>query len=417
MVYRDVLPNGLRVITYPMPNVYSVTTGIWVATGSRYEEKHLNGISHFLEHMLFKGTEKRSAKEIVEAMESVGGMMNAFTSKEHTCYYTKSLSENFSLSMELLADMYLHSTFLKEEFDKEKNVILEEISMYEDSPEDVAHELFDRIIWPENSYGWPIIGNLQTVGDMTRDDLYQYYKSVYVPENTVIVVAGNITREQVLQEVDKYFRNFKGSYNHILGSQPVPQAGQSFVHKDIEQMHLCIGVPGVSTTDPDLYKVLLLANALGGGASSRLFQAAREERGLTYSIYSFHNGYTQAGEFLCYAATTPAKMSEVVEVISKQLSNIVKKGFTKDEIERSKQQLKGSLLMSLENSSSVMSRLGKSELSYGKIITIEENVQKLLAVTADEVNDMAKKLLEPQKLIYSAVGPQEFPITLEEVLA
>ena len=415
MIFRDILPNGLRIITAPMPHVYSVTASIWVATGSRYEQESLNGVSHFLEHMLFKGTTNRTAKQIVEAMESVGGMMNAFTSKEHTCYYTKSLSEDLNLSMELLADMFLNSTFLPEEFAKEKNVILEEINMYEDSPEDVAQELFDHIIWPQNSYGWPIIGNLQTVGDLSREELYQYYKTVYVPEHTIIVVAGNVTRQQVLEQVNRYFSSFAGNRKPLLAAVPQPGVGQSFVFKDIEQMHLCLGFPGVAIDDDDLYKAMLLANALGGGASSRLFQAAREERGLTYSIYAYHNSYTQAGEFFCYAATTAAKMKEVVSVIGEQMSHVLQKGFAEEEIERSKQQLKGSLLMSMENSSSVMSRLGKSELSYGKIITVEETVKKLLAVTLEDVNAMAKKLFRKDKLVLSSVGAKEVAIRLEEI--
>lgn len=407
MVYRDILPNGIRVLTEPLNHLHSVATGIWTGVGSAHESDDLAGISHFLEHMMFKGTATRNAKQIAEVMESVGGQMNAFTSKEHTCYYTKCLDEHFALSLELLADIYLHSLFDRVEFEREKNVILEEINMYEDTPDDVANELFMDTLWSGHTYGRPIIGSKKSVSNIKRDDLYKYYLKNYRPQSTVITVAGNVTREQVLAEVEKYFAGFKGQKEEKFIADLTTNSGQAYVYKDIEQMHLCVGVPGLREQDKDYYAANVLCAALGSGASSRLFQEAREKRGLAYSIYAYHGSYSLGGYMMAYASTSPKNLDQMLSVIMEQIADIKERGLHEEELQRTKQQLKGGMLLSLENTSNVMSRIGRMELSWGRVRTIEETLNQLMNVTMEDINRVAQRLFVADKFVLSLVGPQE----------
>lgn len=407
MAYKDVLPNGMRIVVEEMPHLYSVSTGIWVQTGAAHEEPQEGGISHFLEHMLFKGTEKRNAKEIAIAMEEVGGQINAFTSKEQTCYYTKCLDENFELSLDLLSDMYLNSLFDEQEFAKEKNVILEEINMYEDTPDDLVHDLFASTLWKGHAYGRSVIGTKETVGDMTRDQLAAYCRKTYLPANTVLAVAGNVRRQDVYEKAAKYFDHNNDLEREIVHDQLLPQASSSFIQKDIEQMHLCLGIPGLKEDDKDYYIASVLTSALGGGASSRLFQEAREQRGLTYSIYSHMAAYSLGGYLVSYASTSPNKLEEVLQVILKEMMDIAQNGMSSEELERSKSQLKGGLLLGMENTSNVMTRLGRMETSLGRLESTDQVVQKLMAVTCDDIRRVASELFVPEKFVLSLVGPEE----------
>lgn len=415
MIYKDTLPSGLRVITMEMPYLYSVTAGIWVSTGSCYETDKLAGVSHFLEHMLFKGTEKRNSREIAEALEAVGGQMNAFTSKENTCYYIKVLGEHFPLGMDILGDMYRHSTFLPEEFQRERGVILEEINMYEDNPDDLVGEIFNQVMWPEHPYGLPIIGTTESVGQMERDDMVAYYQKTYVPAHTVVVVAGNIKREQVLSEVAKALDGVTGQWEKPLLASPVAHSGQTYTYKDIEQAHICLGVPGIAGDDPDLYVLNVLVNALGGGVSSRLFQEAREKRGLAYSIYAYTNTYIKGGNVFCYASASPKKAAEALKIMGHEMADIAAHGLQEKEINCSKEQLKGGLLLSMESTASLMNRLGKLESNYGQFLTVEEAVEKVMAVTAEDVRRVAAQLFVPEKLVFSQVGPAEMKVNLGEL--
>ncbi|MGI6361104.1 MAG: M16 family metallopeptidase [Bacillota bacterium] len=407
MTYRDILPNGIKVITEPLDHLHSVTTGVWSTVGSVYEREQFAGVSHFLEHMMFKGTPTRSSREISETLDAVGGQLNAFTSKEHTCYYAKCLAEDFALSLDLLSDMYLHSTFDEQEFLKEQKVILEEIKMYQDSPDDVASEQMIRHLWAQHPYGRPIIGSEKSVGEMNRDDLYRYYLQQYRPHQTIISVAGNVTHQQVLQEVKRCFGDFQGESN----STPLPQltahGGQAYTYRDIEQTHLCLGVPGLHETHADFSAATLLSAALGGGASSRLFQEAREKRGLAYAIYSYHCGYLLGGYFLSYASTRPQNVQEIVPVILEQMAEIREKGVTEEELQRLKQQFKGSMLLGLENTSNVMNRLARMEMIWGRLRSVEESVAALLAVTTNDIKRVAGELFQADKVILSLVGKKE----------
>ena len=416
MVHKDILDNGVRVVTEYMPYVRSVSSGIWVNVGASHERAGLGGVSHFIEHMLFKGTEKRTAKEIAEAFDDIGAHANAFTSKEHTCYYTRCLDENFSLSLDILFDMYLNSAFDEKEFGREKDVILEEISMYEDTPDDLVQELFTSTLWQGHAYGLPTIGTKQTVNDMTVDRMTDYYHRAYCPESTIISVAGNIKREVVLEEINKYFENIKRNRDVEDYQEPEAKVKNSYIYKDIEQIHVCLGSPAIKETDDDYYAATLMNLAMGGGAGSRLFQEAREKRGFCYSIYSFMSAYSKGGYLASYASTNPKKLSDLVKVIMEVIADIRENGITENELKRSKQQLKSGLLMSMENSSNVMNRLGRLEMTYGKLFTIEEIVDKVMRVEAEDIMRVSKRMFAKDKFVLATVGPKEKQFDLAKLI-
>lgn len=413
---KDVLENGVRVLTEYMPYVRSVSSGIWVDVGAAHEKAQVGGVSHFLEHMLFKGTEKRSAKEIAEAFDDIGAHANAFTSKEHTCYYTRCLDENFAFSLDILFDMYLNSVFEKKEFEREKDVILEEISMYEDTPDDLAQELFNSTLWHGHAYGLPTIGTRETVNDLTNEKLRDYYRQAYAPASTIIAVAGNIPREKVLEEVTKHFGTFQGNRQVETYGEPVARTANAFIYKDIEQMHVCLGCPAIKETDDDYYAATILNIALGGGAGSRLFQEAREKRGFCYSVYSFLSAYAESGYLAAYASTNPKKLVELIKVIMAEIGGIKEKGLLDSEIERAKQQLKSGLLMSMENSGNVMNRLGKMEIAYGRLLSIEEIVEKVMKVESKDIIRVAKRIFGKDKFTLALVGPEEKQFDLSGML-
>ncbi|MEL7564309.1 MAG: pitrilysin family protein [Dehalobacterium sp.] len=417
MLHKDILSNGIRVVTEELSFVHSVSIGIWVGTGSRYEDKSNHGISHFLEHMLFKGTKNRTAKQIAESLETVGGQINAFTAKEYTCYYAKVLNDHFDLATDVLADMLLNSLFRTEDMEKERNVILEEIKMYEDTPDELVHDVYSKTMWQIDPLGQSIIGTSDSVGKISLEQLVSYYKSTYVPQNVVIAVAGNIKREVVLNKLEELFSQLSGEKPKTNLVTPQAFSNTAFVPKDIEQMHICLGFPGLPSQHDSIYALTVLNHVLGGGLSSRLFQEIREERGLTYSIYSYHSGYSNTGLFGVYAGTSEQNAEEVVEIVLKQIENIKLKGITREELENTKEHIKGTILLSLENSSNRMNRLGKSEISFGRIITPEEVVEKVMKVTHDNIIDIALKIFGWENLAFAAVGPKEPNFNLKQMIS
>ena len=400
MISKDILPNGMRVVIEELPYVHSASIGIWVGTGSRHEAPEILGVSHFLEHMCFKGTKNRTAKQIAESLEEVGGQLNAFTSKEHTCYYAKVLSEDFDLAADVLADMFLNSLFSAADIKKEKNVIMEEIKMYEDTPDELVHDLYTATVWADDSLGQQIIGTAETVGQTKRSQLNDYFKSRYFPENVVVAVAGNVQWAAVIDKISKLFAGFRRKGRVMENGEVKASSGSKFVYKDIEQVHLCLGVPGLSQKDEDIYVLHVLNNILGGGVSSRLFQEVREDRGLTYTIYSYHSAHTNAGLFGIYAGTSAETASEVVDISLGQILDIRNNGVTPEELRRTKQQIKGNLLLGLESVSGRMTRIGKSELSMGKIITPEEIVEKVMAVSNEAVIALAGRMFSAGKILH-----------------
>jgi predicted Zn-dependent peptidase len=406
MTYRRTLSNGVRVVGEEIPSMRSVSIGVWIATGSRYENIHNNGISHFLEHMLFKGTERRTAREIAEVFDGIGGQVNAFTSKEYTCYYAKVLDEHFGLAVETLSDMLFHSKFAPEEIEKEKKVVIEEIRMYEDEPDELVMDVLAEGVYSGHPLGYTILGLEDNLRAFSRNDIQAYVSDRYKPSNMVVAVAGNISEEQAIAEVEQYFSTARA---HTEGDEPqltVPTftRGLSVRQKDIEQAHICLAAAGLPAGHEDLYALVLLNNALGNSTSSRLFQEVREDRGLAYSVFSFHTAYKDCGMFGIYTGTSPEHVAEVISIIDRICEDVAEHGLTEEELRKGKEQVKGSMMLSLESTSSRMSRLGKNELVLGREVTLDETLRGIQNVTAADVQRVARAILT-QRFALAAVGP------------
>ncbi|MFC5448392.1 M16 family metallopeptidase [Paenibacillus aestuarii] len=385
------LHNGLRVVMEQIPTCRSVSFGIWVKTGSRNEKLDNNGISHFIEHMLFKGTERHTAKDIAEIFDGIGGNVNAFTSKEYTCYYAKVLDEHLPLAMDVLADMFFNSTFDEGEMEKEKNVIYEEISMYEDTPDDLVHDLVAKAAYGTHALGYTILGTQDNLSKMKPDDLRNYMKHFYNTENTVLSIAGNID-DSVKALIEQHFGNFVQSGAETEYDAPDFLGDLIFHAKKTEQNHICLSLPGLSLQEDNLYPMVLLNNAIGGGMSSRLFQEIREKRGLAYSVYSYHSSHIDSGMFTIYTGTAPKQTDEVLKVTLELLHDIAVKGMTDNELKKGKEQLKGSLILSLESTGSRMNRLGKNELMTGKHYSLDEMIARIESVQMEHVRALTKTL-------------------------
>ncbi|MBN2984029.1 insulinase family protein [Cohnella algarum] len=399
------LKNGLRVMIESIPTSRSVAFGIWVRTGSRNETPDNNGISHFIEHMLFKGTERFSAKEIADRFDGIGGNVNAFTSKEYTCYYAKVLDQHLPIAVDVLSDMFFRSQMADEELAKEKNVILEEISMYEDTPDDTVHDLASRASFGDHPLAYPILGTAELLNAMGPQDLRGYMKDRYRIENTVVSLAGNVN-ESVLELLEKHFGHFDVRGSDAALHAPKFRSDALFHKKKTEQNHLCLTFPGCAIDDPKLYAMILLNNSIGGGMSSRLFQEIREKRGLAYSVYSYHTSYADSGLLTVYAGTAPKQTRDVYDLTMEMLQELRDKGLTEAEVVRGKEQLKGNLILSLESTSSLMNRIGKNELMLGRHFTLDEMLERIDSISMEDVKGMLEKVMaEPCSI--ALVGGQE----------
>ncbi|MDU4959851.1 MAG: pitrilysin family protein [Sporomusaceae bacterium] len=413
MYEKSVLANGIRVVTETMPHLRSVTLGAWVATGSRYEHAGNQGISHFIEHLVFKGTASRSAKAIAEEVDSVGGQLNAFTSKEYTCFYMKSLDTHLELAVDLLSDMLLNARFDPDDINKEQGVVLEEYNMYEDSPDELVHDLYVQEIWRNHPLGQSILGTRQSIGAFDRAKILDYRQQYYIPGNLVIAAAGNLTHAQVVRLCERYFGCMRGSTVNPVDPaalQPCYQAASSQRLKDTEQAHICLGVPGYRYEADEIYSLHLLNNLLGGSMSSRLFQSIREDRGLAYSVYSYQSSYRDTGLLTIYAGTRPENVSQVLELIRLNLQELGRDGVSAAELSKAKEQLKGNLLLGLESSSSRMSRLGTQEMTVGKYVTLDEVIAKIDRVTATDIAAVAGSLFQPELISCFVLGPEQTPV-------
>ncbi len=393
MITRYTCANGVRIVLEPMSTVRSVAIGVWIGTGSRHESAQNNGISHFLEHMFFKGTEKHTAREIAEAFDSIGGQVNAFTSKEYTCYYAKVLDDHASFALDMLADMFFHSAFVKEELEKERNVVCEEIKMYEDTPDDLVHDLLGRASYGEHPLGYSILGTEQTLSTFESDTLRNYVNSSYTPDCVVISVAGNID-DTFIQQIEKYFGTYQGTSTGKETTVPVFHTNKIAKQKETEQAHLCLGFEGLPIGHDDTYSLIVLNNILGGSMSSRLFQEVREQRGLAYSIYSYHSSFLDGGTLAIYGGTGNQQLDVLFETIQQTLKQLKNEGITKKELHNCKEQLKGSLMLSLESTNSRMSRNGKNELLLRKHRTLDEIVESVNAVTKEKVDGLARQIFK-----------------------
>lgn len=418
MYEKHRLSNGVRIVAERIPYAYSAVIGIWVRTGSRFEHEENQGVSHFIEHLFFKGTSNRTAKQIAEELEALGGTLNAFTAKEYTCFYAKVLAEHLPVALDLLTDMFFNSLFAEGDIEKERNVILEEIKMYEDTPDELIHDLFAANLWQTHPLGYPILGSAESVEKIDRKAIIDYYHRHYTPENVVISVAGNIDYQQVFADLEKKFGHWSPSHKKPhRQAPPIPKSGEVYYHKDTEQVHLCLGTPSISQEDERIYQMIVLNGIIGGGLSSRLFQEIREERGLVYSIYSYHSAYIDAGLFSIYAGTGLNNTAEVVRLVLQELNQIREKGVTEEELVRVREQIKGSILLSMESISNRMSRLGRSEVCYNRIITSDEIIEGVTGVSIKEVQMLAEGLFQKDNLSLTAIGPRGLALDLAGLVA
>ncbi len=400
-VRRTVLPNGLRVLTEAVPAMRSVSFGIWVAVGSRDETRHLSGVSHFLEHLLFKGTRRRTALEISSAIEAVGGETNAFTTKEYTCYYARVLDSDLPLAIDVMCDLVVNSVLAPSDVETERGVILEEIAMHDDEPGEEVHDLFAESLYGEHPLGRLISGTVDTVSPMSRRQIQTFYQKRYVTPAMVIAAAGNLDHGLVVRMVKDAFADRLGEAHEPLprrgsdrGLRPRQRRGRLRVHdKDTEQAHLVLGGAAFARDDERRFALGVLNNAVGGGMSSRLFQEIRERRGLAYSVYSYTSQYADSGVYGVYAGCAPGKVDEVLALTREELARVAEHGITDEEITRGKGMLKGSLVLGLEDTGSRMSRLGKGELLYDELLTVDQILARVDAVTQDEIRAVAGEVL------------------------
>ena len=411
LVRRTVLPGGLRIVTEAVPTLRSVTVGIWVGVGSRDESPSLAGASHYLEHLLFKGTRRRDALAISAAIDAVGGEMNAFTTKEYTCYYARVLDADLPLAVDVVSDLVTSSVIRSADVDSERDVILEEIAMHEDDPTDMVHDQFAQLLYGTAPLGRPVLGSVASIESMTRAAVAGYYRRRYRPQDMVVAVAGNVEHARVVRLVSEAFARAD-----LLGGERAPaaprsggrgvaaQPGVRVVHRATEQANVVLGGPGVRRDDDRRFALGVLNAALGGGMSSRLFQEVREKRGLAYSVYSYHAQYADTGMFGVYAGCVPRKVDEVLAICRDELDKVAAAGITVEELERGKGQLRGSLVLGLEDTGSRMSRIGKAELVHGDYLSVDDVLARIEAVTLDEVADVARDLLAAPPTL-AVVGP------------
>jgi predicted Zn-dependent peptidase len=404
-VQTEALPNGLVVITEPMEHVHSVSVGIWLRTGSRCEPPGLNGISHFIEHMVFKGTTRRTAEDIAREVDSVGGMLDAFTSKEMVCFNTRVLDEHLPKAFDVLADMVLDPKFAEDEIDREKSVILEEIRMTQDNPEDLVHELFTQNFWSPHALGKPILGTPETVSAFTRDTLRTWFKQRYAPNNMVITAAGHLTHAQLLDLVAERFA--KGTSAGEDAAEATPQAASHVTLRtkhELEQVHICIGVPALPMTDQRRFGVAVLNNVLGGGMSSRLFQNIRERQGLAYAIFSELNSYRDAGALSVYAGTSLDTASQLVRSVLDEFRRLRDEPLSVAELRRAKDHLKGATLLALEGSGQRMNSLARYHMYFKRHFTAQDLIALLESVTVEDVQQLARDFFRPGRIAASVVG-------------
>ena len=408
-VERDILTttlsNGIKVITEPMPHVRSVSVGVWVSSGSRRETAEQNGVSHFIEHMLFKGTTSRSAEAIARSVDSIGGNLDAFTAKEMVCFNTKVLDEHLPVALDVLSDLVLNPAFRAEDIEKEKGVILEEIKMDADSPDYLVHEIFSSNFWKDHSLGKPIMGTRETVKRFNQAVVQDYYRSVYTPENLLITAAGNLTHERLVNLARERFESLASSTTE--GAQPAPTTHARISlksKKDLEQVHVCLGVPSYPIPHQDRFACYVLNTMLGGGMSSRLFQNIRERQGLAYAVFSELNPYSDTGCLSVYAGTSLESAKQVVESVLKEFTDLKQELAPAEEVRRAKDHLKGSLMLSLESTSSRMSNLARQEMHFRRFFSLDELAESIENVTGADVQRVAQTFFDQKNVALTILG-------------
>ncbi|MDX6231714.1 MAG: hypothetical protein QOH68_677 [Nocardioidaceae bacterium] len=411
LVRHTVLPGGLRIVTEAMPTVRSVTVGIWVGVGSRDEAPSLAGASHYLEHLLFKGTKRRDAMTISSAIDAVGGEMNAFTSKEYTCFYARVLDTDLPLAVDMVCDLVTSSVIKAADVESERGVILEEIAMHEDDPTDMVHDQFAQVLFGDGPLGRPVLGSVESIESIGRGAIAGYYHRRYRPQDMVVAVAGNVDHASVVRLVKAAFvtagldAGEAAPAGPRLGAQRAASlGGVRVVHRTTEQANVVLGTPGMSRRDDRRWALGVLNAALGGGMSSRLFQEVREKRGLAYSVYSYHAQYADTGLFGIYAGCVPRKVDDVLAICREEVEKVTSHGITAEELERGKGQLRGSLVLGLEDTGSRMSRIGKAELVYGDLLSVDHIIERINGVSLEDVSAVAAEVLTATPTL-AVVGP------------
>jgi len=402
---RTVLPNGLIILTERMEHLRSVAMGVWVKSGSRCEPAETNGISHFVEHMLFKGTRSRTAQHIAREMDSIGGNLDAFTGKETICFNVKSLGDHVPIALDVLSDLVLNPTFAATDIERERGVILEEIKIDEDNPDVLVHELFTQSFWKDHPLGWPILGTTKTVSKLDQKTLFAYHNDRFHGGNIIFSAAGNLEHDHFVEAVAAKFSGLAGG--ETLHELSAPEASARIIlrnKKSLEQVQICLGVPAPPITDDNRYATLILNTVLGGGMSSRLFQTIREERGMAYSIYSDLSPYRDTGTLLVYAGTSAGKALEVVDLVLAEFRNLKETPLHPEELTRAKDQLRGNILMGLESSNSRMANLARQEMYFRNFMTVEEVIARVDEVTAAQVQAMAQRLFDSDKVAVTLLG-------------
>jgi len=421
-VRRTVLPSGLRIVTEEVPSVRSAAIGIWVNVGSRDETPAVAGATHFLEHLLFKGTTRRNALEISATIEAVGGEMNAFTSKEYTCFYARVIDTDLPMAIDVVSDLITSSIVSALDVDAERKVVLEEIAMRDDDPSDLVHDLYAETYYGDTQLGRPILGTIKSIKDMTRSSVFNYYKKKYLPQDLVVAVAGNIKHKRVVAMVEEAlsrdnFLDVKGAPqirpNTAVKTKPMHTVG--LLTRKTEQAHMFYGMEGVARSDERRFAMGVLASALGGGMSSRLFQEIREKRGLAYSVYAYAQQFAGSGQIGFYAGCNPTKAIEVVEIIREVLADVADNGMSHEEIERAKGAVRGSLVLSQEDSGSRMSRIGKNEIVYGQVMGFDDILKAISRVNSTDVREIASEYLTKSPTL-ALVGPFKSEAKFEKVL-
>jgi predicted Zn-dependent peptidase len=421
-VRRTVLPSGLRIVTEEVPSVRSAAIGIWVNVGSRDETPAVAGASHFLEHLLFKGTTRRTALEISATIEAVGGEMNAFTSKEYTCFYARVIDTDLPMAIDVVSDLITSSIVSALDVDAERKVVLEEIAMRDDDPSDLVHDLYAETYYGDTTLGRPILGTVKSIKEMSRSSVFNYYKKKYLPQDLVVAVAGNIKHKRVVAMVEEAlsrdnFLDVKGA-PQIRPNTPVktkPMHSVGLLTRKTEQAHMFYGMEGVARSDDRRFAMGVLASALGGGMSSRLFQEIREKRGLAYSVYAYAQQFAGSGQIGFYAGCNPTKAIEVVEIIREVLADVAENGMSHEEIERAKGAVRGSLVLSQEDSASRMSRIGKNEIVYGQVMGFDDILKAIARVNPTDVREIASEYLTKSPTL-ALVGPFKNEAKFEKVL-
>lgn len=417
-VRKEVLGNGLTIVTEAMPAVRSVSIGIWLKTGSRNERESENGITHFLEHMVFKGTKHRSAEEIARAADSIGGHLDAFTAKECTSFSIKALDEHVPRAFDILADLVKNPLFRPEDVAKESKVIQEEIKMVEDTPDDLVHELFTQAYWRDHPLGRPILGTRRSVGSFDRAALLGFFHRHYTPNSMLISAAGHLEHARIRDLVEQEFGASAVGPAHPPGRPPVASPNIKVRRKkDLEQAHICLGTPAYPQTDPKRYAGSVMNAVLGGGMSSRLFQNIREKRGLAYAVFSGVSAFRDAGCLSVYAGTAKENVRQVVDLILAELRELKSKPLTEEDLGRSKDYLKGSMLLGLESTMSRMSNLARQEMYFGRYISLDEIAASVDAVTGDQILEIARELFNQSRLALTILGPLNgFKISREDLV-